>query len=91
MQTVAISSLPKKNSGSERTQNPKKSITVRGLHRVSIKGHQLQGKRDPSTVFTLPYFAECAHVSKNNGSHHRLVKSGSIKVVFVAIIHIPKI
>ena len=35
-----------------------------GLHRASIKEHQLQGNSDPSTVFTFPYFATMSHVRK---------------------------
>ena len=42
----------KKNLGSEKHGNYDP-----GLHRVSIKEHQLQGHRDPGTVFTLSYFA----------------------------------
>jgi len=42
-------SVPRKHRTLERNHDP-------GLYQVSIKEHQLQGNRDPSTVFTFPYF-----------------------------------
>ena len=52
MGTLPKTASPKRNSDSEKTRNPKKNSGILkrnydpGLHRASIKEHQLQGNRD---------------------------------------------